>query len=428
MPGQIDYTATQDYLYSLRDKSAKYGLDSVRSITSTLGHPEKKFPCIHVAGTNGKGSTCAMLEAIYRGNGYRTGLYTSPHLIHESELVQVGRRPLSEIEIILYIKQLKPVAAAIGAKNPSGPPSFFELMTIMAFLHFAESKVDLAILETGLGGRQDATNVVEPELSIITSVSLDHTELLGDTIEKIATEKAGIIKPDKPVLIGKLPNEAESVIRRIAKGKNCKLYSVRERFPDTEKLPETNLAGLFQQWNAAVATYATEILGKKFPIDSSKTLPILRTIEWSGRWQTLKIDNKTLILDVTHNGEGAEMLRQNLEALIQKDQLKPVIVAGTTGELRARSLIPVIADYARKLYLVEPQQPNATLIQTLEKYLPDEIKVPVSHTNVTTLFPTPESCTAGEPGDTIVVTGSIYLVGEVLKQLEPGNTAESRTH
>ena len=417
MPGQIDYTATRDYLYSLRDKGLKYGIDSIRSITSTFGHPEKKFPCIHVAGTNGKGSTCAMIEAIYRANGYRTGLYTSPHLVHEKELIQVGRRPLSEVDIILYIKQLRPIAAAIGADNPSGHPSFFELMTIMAFLHFAESKVDLAILETGLGGRMDATNVVEPELSIITSISLDHTELLGDTIEEIATEKAGIIKPGKPVLIGKLRKEAESAIRRIAKEKNCTLYSVRERFSDAGKLPETNLSGSFQRWNAAVATYATEILDKVLPVDSVKTPSILRTVQWPGRWQTLKIDNRTLILDVTHNQEGAEMLKQSLEALIQQNQLKPIIIAGTTGELRARSLMPIIANYARKLYLVTPQQPNATPSQTLERYLPDEVKVPISHTKVEMLFPIPEACTAGEPGDTIIVTGSIYLVGEVFKQL-----------
>ena len=418
MTEKIDYTGTRDYLNSLKDKGMKYGLDSIRSIATTFGHPEKKFPCIHIAGTNGKGSTCAMLETIYRANGYRTGLYTSPHLVHEGELIQVGRRPLSEVEIILYLKQLKPAAATFGAENPHGHPSFFELMTLMAFLHFAESKVDLAILETGLGGRLDATNIIEPELSIITSIGLDHTELLGDTIEKIALEKAGIIKPGKPVLIGKLREEAESVVRRIANEKNSTLYSVRERFPDAEKLPKTNLVGSFQRWNAAVATYATEILNKKFPVDLPRTASILKTVQCPGRWQTLEIDKKALILDVTHNQEGAEMLRQNLEALIQKNQRKPIIVAGTTGnESRARSLMPIVANYARKLYLVTPQQPNAAPIETLEKYLPDEVSTPVSHTKIKTLFPLPDACTVGEPGDTIVITGSIYLVGEVLKQL-----------
>ncbi len=420
MSDQIDYTRTRDYLNSLKDKGVKYGLDSIRSITTTLGHPEKKFPCIHIAGTNGKGSTCAMLEAIYRANGYRTGLYTSPHLMHERELIQVGRRPLTEIEIILYTKQLKPIAAAMEAENPQSHPSFFELMTIMAFLHFAEAKVDLAILETGLGGRLDATNVVEPELSIITSIGLDHMEILGNTIGEIAVEKAGIIKPEKPVLIGKLRNEAESVIRRIANERKSPLYSIRERFPNTNKLPETNLVGSFQKWNAAVATYATEILSKEFSVDSFRTASILKTIRWAGRWQTFKIDNKTLILDVTHNQEGAEMLKQNLEALIQENQLKPIIAVGTTNELRARSLVPIVAHYARNLYLLTPQQPNATPAKALEKYIPEEANVPFEQAKVTTLFPLPEACTIGEPGDTIVITGSIYLVGEVLQRLDSG--------
>ena len=196
------------------------------------------------------------------------------------------------------------------------------------------------------------------------------------------------------------------------------MYSVRERFPEIDKLPKTNLTGAYQRWNAAVATYATEILKKKFPIDSIKTAPILQSVKWSGRWQTLKLDDKTLILEAAHNSEGFEMLKQNLEDLIQKNQFKPVFVVGTTGEdLRARSLMPVVANYARKLHLVTPQQPNGTPVSSLEKHLPEESKPMVSKTSVKALFPAPGKCTAGEPGDTIVVTGSICLIGEILKQL-----------
>ena len=427
MADQINYTATRNYLNSHRNKGVKYDLDKVRSIIATLGHPEKKFPCIHIAGTNGKGSTCAMLEAVYRANGYRTGLYTSPHLVHEGEMIQIGRRPLSEIDIILYVKKLKPIALEISKRHSDGHPSFFELMTIMAFIHFAEKQVDLAILETGVGGRLDATNVVDPELSIITSISLDHTELLGDTIDQIAMEKAGILKPERPVLIGNLCEEAESVVRQVAQEKNCTLYSVHERFPDIEKLPKTNLVGSLQQWNAAVAIYATEILNKRFSVDSIKTFPILQTVQWPGRWQKLQLGDKTLILDATHNQGGVDMLKENLESLIRNNQIKPVIITGTTGELRARYLMPVIGQYARELHLVTPKQPNATPSHTLEKYLTDEHKVPVSHSEISTLFPVPETCIAGKPGDTIVVTGSIYLVGEVLRQLHDQNQNEHRT-
>ena len=428
MSDQNDYTATRGYLNSLKDKGIIYGLERVRSTIATLGHPEKKFPCIHVAGTNGKGSTCAMLEAIYRVNGYRTGLYTSPHLIHEGEMIQVDRHPLSEIDIILHVKKLKPIASEISKQYPDGHPSFFEFMTLMGFMHFAESKVDLAILETGVGGRLDATNVVDPELSIITSISLDHTELLGDTIDQITMEKAGIIKAERPVLIGKLCKESESVVRQVAQERNCTLYSVRERFPHIETLPKTNLAGSFQRWNAAVAIYATEILNQRFPVDSTKTISTLRAIQWPGRWQTLQLADKTLILDATHNQEGADMLKENLESLIRKNQIRPVIITGTTSEKRASCLMPVVGQYARELHLVTPDQPNATPNNTLEQYLPDAYKASVVHSEIGTLFPSPETCIAGKSGDTIVVTGSIYLVGEVLKQLRQSRnpTRQSR--
>ena len=183
----------------------------------------------------------------------------------------------------------------------------------------------------------------------------------------------------------------------------------------TERLSEN------KTWNAAVATHATEILKKKFPIDTIKTAPILRSIEWPGRWQVLKLDDKTLILDAAHNPEGFEMLTHNLEDLVQKIHVKPVFIVGTTGEeRRARGLMPLVANYARKLYLVTPEQPNATPTDSLETYLPEESKPLVSKTSVDALFPDAGTCTAGEPGDTVVVTGSIYLIGEVLKQLKVG--------
>ena len=189
-----NYGRIRDYLYSLKHKGSKYGIDRMRLFAEQLGQPQLKFPCIHVAGTNGKGSTCSMLEAIYRANGYKTGLYSSPHLIRQGERVQVNREILDEADIVAYTERLRPIADALGAADADDHPSFFEFMTAMAFLRFAEAEVDIALIETGLGGRLDATNVVDPELSIITSISLDHVEQLGDTLTAIASEKAGIIK------------------------------------------------------------------------------------------------------------------------------------------------------------------------------------------------------------------------------------------
>ena len=417
MSAPADYNATRDYLYSLKHKGAKYGIDRMRLFVDALGHPERAFPIIHVAGTNGKGSTCAMLEAIYRANGYKTGLYSSPHLVRQGERVQVNREILDEADIVAYTKQLKPVAERIGAHDPDNHPSFFEFMTAMALLRFAEAKVDLAFLETGLGGRLDATNVVDPELSIITSVSLDHIEQLGDTIALITNEKAGIIKPGKPVLIGKLPAEAEAIVGQIAKERGCAITSVRERFSEVDRLPETNLAGSFQRWNAATAVCATEILNEHFSIDATRTAAALQGIDWPGRWETIQLAEKTLILDASHNPEGSEMLDENLQKLVEQTGQKPIIVAGTLGEFRARSLMAVVSRRARELHLLAPDQSRATPTDILETCIPKANTAPIYHGQLRELFPKIGVCSLGEPGDTIVVTGSLYLIGEVLERL-----------
>lgn len=416
MPGPADDHATRAYLYSLKNKGAHYGIDRMWRLADALGHPQHRFPIIHVAGTNGKGSTCAILEALYRANGYTTGLYTSPHLVHLGERVQVNRKALSASDISAYTVQLRPIAHALGANDPDAHPTFFEFMTAMALLRFADAKVDIALVETGLGGRLDATNIVDPELSIITSVSLDHMEQLGDTIEQICTEKAGIIKAGKPVLIGQLSAAAEAVVRRIAQEKACPVYTLRERFSSTEALPQTNLAGSFQRWNAGTAVYATEILKQHFPI-TVPIAPVLQTIDWPGRWDSIQLGDKTLILDATHNPEGANMLDENLQVLIARTQRKPIIIVGILGEFRARNLLQVVSRYARELHLVMPNQSRATPTDVLASYVPAETRAPVYQRQLKDMFPAVGVCRPGRSGDYIVVTGSLYLIGEVLEQL-----------
>lgn len=322
----------------------------------------------------------------------------------------MNRQILSEAEIIHYTEQLKPIAAELAKDDPDLHPTFFEFIAAMAFLRFAADAVDIACIETGLGGRLDATNVVDPELSIITSISLDHTEMLGDTLAAIAGEKAGILKPGKPVLIGKLPAEAEAVVRRVAAERDCKLYTLADRFPDGAALPNTNLAGRFQRWNAALAVYATEILVERFPIRSTEAL---QRVEWAGRWQSLELDGRTLILDASHNPEGAIALEQNLSDLINKKGCEPIIIAGTLGEDRARSLMDVVGRHARELYLVEPKQDRATPTAFLKSCLNRE----AVETDLFAIFPEPQVCTVGELGDTIILTGSIYLIGEALERI-----------
>lgn len=411
------YSAIRDYLFSLKNRGAKYGIDRMRLFTEALGHPERDFPCIHVAGTNGKGSVCAMLEAIYRAHGLKTGLYTSPHLIRQGERVQVNRTLLDEAGIMDHTSQLRPVAERLAAKDEDDHPSFFEFMTAMAFLRFSREKVDLALLETGLGGRLDATNVVTPELAIITSISLDHTELLGNSLSAIAREKGGIIKTGRPVLLGRLPREAETVLREIARQRGSPVYSVRERHPDPTSLPATNLPGSFQQWNAAIASHAAELLQSRFPVNPATVAEALRSVDWAGRWQTLRLHDRTVILDATHNPEGARALEENLRQLLTPGTRRPVIVAAALGEIRGKSLMRTIAPYARELHLLQPRQARATKTRLLQSYLPPDCKIPVYHRRIEDIFPAKGQCTAGGSGDRVVVTGSLYLIGEVLERL-----------
>ncbi len=413
-----NYHEVKDYLYGLRYRGAKYGIKRMQRFAEVLGHPERKFPIIHVAGTNGKGSTCAMLESIYRQGGLKTGLFTSPHLVFQGERIQVNRQILNHDLILQYTNELKETADTLAKKDADDHPTFFEFMTAMAFLHFQRESVDIGIFETGLGGRLDSTNVVIPEIAVITSISLDHVNILGDTVEKIAMEKGGIIKDKKPVVLGNLPREAEKVIREIAEARSAPLYSIRERFNNgTEDYPQTNLHGVYQRYNAATARLVYDLLREKFPLSDDHVEEGLQTVKWPGRWEEHSIDAKTLILDSSHNPEGAEMLARNLEKLVHTTGHKPVVLAGTLGEFRAEVLMPVVARYAREIILLRPNQPRACNFEVLEKYIPKAYEGEIRHAEVKDIFPFPGFCSVGEEGDTLVATGTIYLIGEILEAL-----------
>lgn len=419
-----DYAAVTEYLYALKVGGVKFGIDRMRRLAEVLGHPERSYPVIHVAGTNGKGSVAAMVESILRASGRRTGLYTSPHLVKLGERVQVDRRLLTEAEIVAYTAELKPAADRICASAPDEQPTFFEFMTAMAFLQFQRKCVEVAVVEVGMGGRLDATNVVEPEVSVITSIGLDHCAELGDTFEQIAREKAGIIKPGRPVVIGLLPPAAERVVREIATAHGAPVHSVREVFGENiSGYPTTNLEGDYQRWNAATATLATRLLPAHLrPTDAAVVRGLLE-VNWPGRWQRTTIGGRMLILDASHNPEGAVMLEQNLQRLIAATGRKPVIIAGALGEMRARALLAVVCRYAREIHLVAPNQARATPFEEMLALVPEEHRALVHRGTVEAIFPDAFRCTVGEADDTLVVTGSIYLLGEVLERIEPGRGA-----
>ena len=415
------FAAVADYLFAQKAHGTKFGIDRMRLLAAEIGHPERSVPCVHVAGTNGKGSVAAMLDAILHAAGWRTGLYTSPHLVHLGERVQVDRCMLTEQEIVDYLAGLRPIAERLAAVDPNDHPSFFEFMTAMAFLQFARKRCDIGVVEVGLGGRLDATNIVTPEVSVITSIAMDHCEILGDTIEQIAREKAGIIKPGRPVILGRVPAGAESTIRAMAGERGAPVFSVEETFGhDTARYPHTNLEGDYQRWNAATATLAARALAPKWKISDEAISRGLAHVDWPGRWQRVRIGGRLAILDASHNPEGAQVLDSNLAQLAAETGHAPIVITGVLGVARARPLIETIARHAREIHFVVPRQPRACSFEEMEALVPASFRGKVIRGTVEALFPTRDHCSAGASDDVVVVTGSIYLLGEVMARLGKG--------
>ncbi len=426
------YAATCERLYAMKARGVTFGIDRMRELVARLGHPERAVPVVHVAGTNGKGSVAAMVAAILRAAGLRVGLYTSPHLVRLGERVRVDGVQLAPSELMAYLAEFEPILAELEAKDPGEAPSFFEVMTAMAFRHFARRACDVAIIEVGLGGRLDATNVVQPEVAVITSIGLDHCEYLGDTFAAIAGEKAGIIKPGVPVVMGWLPGEAEAVVRRIAAERGARLTAVREVFGELlDAYPKTALEGDHQRRNAATATLVARALTGRWALTEAHVAEGLAKVRWPGRWQRHRLsDGRLLVLDASHNPEGAEALDPLLAGLVSETGRRPVVITGVLGVDRARALLGVVARHARAIFLVRPAQARATSYEELERLVPEDFLTGGGHlrrANLEAVFPSEGVCAVGEPGDVIVVTGSIYLLGEVLARLDPSaGVAEAR--
>jgi dihydrofolate synthase/folylpolyglutamate synthase len=373
-----------------------------------LGNPHQNYPIIHVAGTNGKGSVCAMLDSIYRTNGYKVGLFSSPHLVELGERIRINGENISEQEIESWVEKLRPVAQRMEKEGCDEHPTFFEFMTAIAFLNFQKNKVDLAIIETGLGGRLDSTNVVTPKLSIITTISKDHCAILGNTLEAIAREKAGIIKNKVPVLIGSLPNSATSVIENIAKEKNATLSQI-DKVKD-KSFPSTNLKGSYQRQNASLALQASKLLKDEIAIKEELCIEALQKVEMIGRWQIIDASPQ-IILDACHNAAGATCLQENLETLDEK----PEIWVGILGEDRAPEIMDVVQSNAQSIKLFEVNQPRACSFSFLHSLIPKSFEGPVLNSN---LKKAKSDLTHSDKNKTILVTGSIYLIGDILSILQ----------
>lgn len=394
---------TLEFLYSLRNQGSKFGIERMQEFCKRLQNPQFSFPSIHLAGTNGKGSVCTMLDSIYRSHGYKVGLFTSPHLIELGERIRVNGKLLSFRQIEEWTDQLMPIFKTMKEKDPEMRPTFFELMTAIAFLEFKKQKVDLAIIETGLGGRLDSTNVLDPLISVITTVGYDHCEMLGDKLEQIAFEKAGIIKTGKPVVVGWLKQAAREVVIEYASKLNSPIHLLDEE--TGLELPQTNLSGSFQRRNAALAQKTVQLLNPTFPVEQPIIEEALLTVKFPGRWQKIS-STPTLIVDACHNGEGAVASRELWERLPSHAE----VWFAACGEERAEDVLTPLLQYVQKITLFEIDQPRACTHPLLQKKIKNfsgivkfahEKDIPHLHQQLS-------------PNSFVLITGSIYLIASVL--------------
>lgn len=360
--------------------AADFSLDSISDFCSMMGNPQDHFPAIHVAGTNGKGTTCQMLASVYQTAGYKTGLYTSPHLLDYRDRFKVNGSSISESDLVLFFQNFED---EIRKKELS----YFELSTAIAFWYFNHQKVDIAIIETGLGGRLDATNIINPLVSVITSIGLDHTDILGDTIELIAAEKAGIIKPNTPVVVGDLPKEAESVVVKVAKKQYSNILSfgkLQPRYESSEIVLQT-ADGLLKidakdrskidAVNCAIAYQAVKQVNKQFPVENkmfkkgiemmSLRFPIHAHFERLNK-------NLDWYFDGGHNSQSISILVQQLQEKAPLDQW--TLVLSVLKDKLNPELASLLQGF-KTVYLYSQKSGRAAKLDQMKEIFPEALEL-----------------------------------------------------
>ena len=415
----MTYTAAIEFLYSLRWFGAKFGLENTFKLAALAGEPQQRLRFIHVAGTNGKGSTCAMLESIYRAAGLRVGLFTSPHLVGFGERIQVNRQNIPKAEVACLVESLQPLLAQFPAEHH---PTFFEVVTVMALSYFVAQKCDLVIWETGLGGRLDATNIVTPLLSVITNIQYDHQKWLGETLASIAAEKAGIIKPGVPVITATEAPEALAVIEETARRKQAPLSRV---LPEDLSRPPLDmltlpLLGQHQRMNAALALAAVRALASRLPVSGPAIHQGLTHLYWPGRLQLVKRPSgQEVLLDGAHNLGGAETLVAALKEYFPGT--RPTLVLGILQDKDWPAMCRLLAPLAGRILLVPVHSER-----TAEPHGLAEVCHQANPQAQVQECPALEQALAQAAQDAfVVIAGSLYLIGEAMELLHLSPTRAS---
>lgn len=408
----------------------KFSLDEIRVLLQELGDPQQRFRSVLIAGTNGKGSTASTLASILQEAGVRTGLYTSPHLERVNERMRVNGAEIGEEsfgEVFFHVE--KTAQRLVQEGRLPRLPSFFEVLTAMAFCWFAEAGVELAVLEVGMGGRLDATNVVEPELSIITDISLDHTEWLGPTVGAIAREKAGIARRGGLLVRLAQSDEVDSVLDEVQEELGALRVHAEEYLPAAGTVGSyeleiqgqrveiaSTLAGAHQQRNVALAIAAAVELGRRKEFAAITAEAIARGVKatrWPGRMERLQVEGREWLLDVAHNPAGAQALAAGLNTILRNKQ-SAVLVFSCLRDKPARELAEILFPHFAQIVLAPIHSPRATALEELAEVAravgrPWEVVQSVEEAMG-------RAVAAATP--TVVVSGSVYLVGEVRRLLE----------
>jgi dihydrofolate synthase/folylpolyglutamate synthase len=418
----MDYLETLDRIYNLRGGVIDLRLERMDQVLALFDHPEKTFPCFHIAGTNGKGSTAAMIHRILCSAGYRTALYISPHLVSFTERMRIGEEEITPEEVVALAHEIWQRTDAANIEL-----TFFEIVTVMAFLYFSRRQVDLAVIEVGLGGRFDATNLVRSVVSVITTISKDHEAFLGSDIASIAREKGGIIKKEVPVVCGALPREAMKVINKIADVNQTRIYRLDQDFTLNLKSggafdykgPKWNLSevsvalhGAHQVRNAALAIAALEVVSHHFPVNEEAIRSGLQNVSWPGRLEVMLTD-PTVIIDGAHNGEGIRVLVDELRALRNGRRIR--MLFAVMEDKDRRFMLNALAEVVDEIVL--------TRVSQLERSAdPVQLAKEVSGKLRSCVMPEPRLAVdfllrSAASNDLIVITGSLYLLGEVRPML-----------
>jgi len=443
MSNDRSYQETIDYLYALQKHGVKLALDNSFRLMDVMDSPHVRFPAVHIAGTNGKGSTSVFIASILMAAGFRVGLYTSPHLISFTERIRINGELISEAKVVELTMRVHEGYRRLNADKRVGmiSPTFFEVTTAVAFTYFAEEGVDIAVVEVGMGGRLDSTNVITPLVSVITNVDLEHTEFLGSTLEQIASEKAGIIKPGVAAVTGAHQPEVISVIEREASLKGSRMFRLMKDFQAEHIIPgpkqafdyrgmkavyrglRLQMLGRFQVDNACLALASIECLRDAgFVIEEQAVRRGLELSHWEGRLERVSIE-PDIYLDGAHNPASAKKLAAAIREMMPVYQ-KLTLIIGTLGDKDYRGIVEELVPLADRVVVTKPQYARALDVNTLAE------EIGKIHSTINATATVAEAISCAKDGasryDLIMVTGSLYVVGEARALFVPDSGATGK--